>query len=277
MTVESGVRLGELRRRQGREEEAIALFERFAFHPLAQLGLAAVAFDLGDAATAVDLVERQLRSLPAEDRLERASGLELAIRSRLALDDTAGAASALTELAEIAAAVDTDMLRASLLFSKGLIAASESDHDRARRRFEDGLDLWTRSGMPFEAAKARLELARTLLALARPDAAVREARLAGEGFASLGAARERRRVDTLVRTLESTPEDMADSTTGTSLTKRELEILGLIAQGLSNPQIAARLVLSEHTVHRHVANILGKLEVSTRAAAIASAARQGLL
>jgi ATP/maltotriose-dependent transcriptional regulator MalT len=223
-------------------------------------------------------VERHLRALHAEDRLERVSGLELAIRARLALNDTVGAGSALTELEEIAAIVDTDPLRASLLFSEGLIAASGSDHDRARRRFEDALDLWTRSGMPFEAAKARLELARTLFALARPDAAVREARLASEGFASLGAAGEQRRAATLLRTLESKPGDSADGATGTTvLTERERQVLGLIAQGLSNPQIAARLVLSEHTVHRHVANILQKLEVSSRAAAVASAAHQGLL
>ena len=51
-------------------------------------------------------------------------------------------------------------------------------------------------------------------------------------------------------------------------------MLGLVAQGLSDPQIAERLVLSPHTVHRHVANILAKLRLPTRAAA---AARAGLL
>jgi pimeloyl-ACP methyl ester carboxylesterase/DNA-binding CsgD family transcriptional regulator len=61
------------------------------------------------------------------------------------------------------------------------------------------------------------------------------------------------------------------------LSKREREVLGLVAQGLSDAQVADRLVISPHTVHRHVANILSKLQVPTRAAAAADAARAGLL
>jgi pimeloyl-ACP methyl ester carboxylesterase/DNA-binding CsgD family transcriptional regulator len=61
------------------------------------------------------------------------------------------------------------------------------------------------------------------------------------------------------------------------LSKREREVLGLVAQGLSDVQIAERLVISPHTVHRHVANILTKLQLSSRAAAAAHAARAGLL
>jgi DNA-binding NarL/FixJ family response regulator len=61
------------------------------------------------------------------------------------------------------------------------------------------------------------------------------------------------------------------------LTDREREVLALVAQGLSDGQIAERLVISPHTVHRHVANILLKLRQPTRAAAAARAARAGLL
>ena len=61
------------------------------------------------------------------------------------------------------------------------------------------------------------------------------------------------------------------------LSTREREVLGLVAQGLSDTQIAERLVISPHTVHRHVANILAKLRLPTRAAATARAARTGLL
>jgi len=63
----------------------------------------------------------------------------------------------------------------------------------------------------------------------------------------------------------------------TVLTPRELDVLKLVAQGLSNPDIARRLVLSEHTVHRHLANILRKLNLSSRAAAAAWAVRAGLV
>jgi DNA-binding NarL/FixJ family response regulator len=61
------------------------------------------------------------------------------------------------------------------------------------------------------------------------------------------------------------------------LTTRETEILRLVANGLSNREIASSLIVSEHTVHRHVANILRKLAQSSRAAAVAQAARAGLI
>ena len=61
------------------------------------------------------------------------------------------------------------------------------------------------------------------------------------------------------------------------LSSRETEILRLVATGMSNREIATTLVLSEHTVHRHVANILRKLALSTRAAAATQAARAGII
>ena len=67
------------------------------------------------------------------------------------------------------------------------------------------------------------------------------------------------------------------STGGGGLTGREVEVLRLVAAGNSNPQIAAGLGLSEHTVKRHVANILDKLALPTRAAAVSHAVRLGLL
>ena len=62
-----------------------------------------------------------------------------------------------------------------------------------------------------------------------------------------------------------------------TLTPREIEILQLISTGLNNQAIAERLFISEHTVHRHVANTLTKLNVSSRSAAVAHAGRLGLL
>jgi ATP/maltotriose-dependent transcriptional regulator MalT len=76
--------------------------------------------------------------------------------------------------------------------------------------------------------------------------------------------------------LEKELRSRAPSAPG-GLTGRELEVLRLIAQGMSNQEIATSLVLSEHTVHRHVANVFGKLGVSSRAAAVAQAARHDLL
>ncbi|HXB49909.1 MAG TPA: helix-turn-helix transcriptional regulator [Streptosporangiaceae bacterium] len=63
----------------------------------------------------------------------------------------------------------------------------------------------------------------------------------------------------------------------TVLTPREIDVLKLVAQGLSNPDIARTLVLSDHTIHRHLANILRKLNLSSRAAAAAWGVRAGLI
>ena len=68
-----------------------------------------------------------------------------------------------------------------------------------------------------------------------------------------------------------------DANGDSPLTRRETEVLRLIAVGLSNREIASSLVLSEHTVHRHVANILRKLAQSSRAAAAAQGARAGYI
>ncbi len=72
-------------------------------------------------------------------------------------------------------------------------------------------------------------------------------------------------------------EPPADAVPETDLSQRELEVLRLVALGLSDCEIAERLVLSPHTVHRHVANVRTKLRLPSRAAAAAHAARLGLI
>jgi DNA-binding NarL/FixJ family response regulator len=71
--------------------------------------------------------------------------------------------------------------------------------------------------------------------------------------------------------------DSAAADEASPLSSRETEILRLVATGMSNREIATTLVLSEHTVHRHIANILRKLAQSTRAAAATQALRAGLI
>jgi ATP/maltotriose-dependent transcriptional regulator MalT len=66
-------------------------------------------------------------------------------------------------------------------------------------------------------------------------------------------------------------------TGATVLTDRQLDVLRLVAQGLGDREVAARLTLSEHTVHRHMANVYARLECSSRAAAVARASHLGLL
>ena len=147
------------------------------------------------------------------------------------------------------------------------------DHERARTLLEDAVDRFERSGAPFEAAQARIELATSLLALGRADAAEREAAAALELLLELGADAEAERA----RGAPRRARPAARGSPAPELTPREREVLRLLAEGLTNRQIAERLVVSEHTVHRHVTNILRKLDLPSRTAAAAQAVRAGLL
>jgi DNA-binding NarL/FixJ family response regulator len=160
----------------------------------------------------------------------------------------------------------------------GLVAARSGDPKSARKHLEDAVDLFKESGAPFETGRSRVELARVMGALGRPEAAVDEARRAIEDLMPLGASLEIGRARAVLDALLTGPatgSPGADERKG--LTPREIEILRLISTGLNNQAIAERLFISEHTVHRHVANTLTKLNVSSRSAAVAQAGRLGLL
>ncbi|HEX5894808.1 MAG TPA: LuxR C-terminal-related transcriptional regulator, partial [Thermoleophilaceae bacterium] len=81
-----------------------------------------------------------------------------------------------------------------------------------------------------------------------------------------------------VLTAESLPGPPAQEEPAAALlSRREREVLKLVASGLNDREIAEQMILSPHTVHRHVANIRHKLGRGSRTAAVAEAARLGLL
>ena len=153
----------------------------------------------------------------------------------------------------------------------GVLACARGDHERARALLEDAVDAFERSGAPFEAARARLELATCLLALGRAGSAEREATAALDRLLELGAELDAGRARRILASAVGSGVPPRD------LTPREREVLRLLADGLTNRQIAERLVVSEHTVHRHVTNLLRKLDLPSRTAAAAYAVRSGLL
>jgi DNA-binding NarL/FixJ family response regulator len=281
MTTDGLARLGELRRRQGRVEEAAALFDRSGGHPVASLGRAALAFDRGDAQTAAELADRHLRRLPVSNRTERAAALELLVRAYAATGDDADLDSAHRALGELRAIADTartEPLLASASLAEGVVLMATGDLAAARRAFEDAVDLFDRSGAPFESSQARIELASALERLGRADAALPEIDRALDTLNRLNARTEIAAAQTLRARLTSSTTPAASTRRDTAgLTTRELEVLRLISGGLNNQAIADRLFISEHTVHRHVANTLSKLAVPSRSAAVARAAKLGLL
>ncbi|HEY1368529.1 MAG TPA: LuxR C-terminal-related transcriptional regulator [Gaiellaceae bacterium] len=262
------VGLVELRRRQGRHAEAMRLLDRAGTGYGAQLCRARLALDRGELLPAVELLERLLRQLPEHRTLDRAPALELLVHAKIARGELDDARSALDALREIEALVGTAPLRALADRAEGMLGAAGGDHERARPLLEDAVDRFERSSAPFEAARARIELATSLAALGRDDAAELELTAALDRLLELGAAAEAERAQ---RLLSASDRD----STLRGLTPREREVLSLLAEGLTNRQIAARLVVSEHTVHRHVTNILRKLDLPSRTAAAAHAARSG--
>ena len=255
------IRLGSLRARQGDQVEARRLFESVLPMPQAILAIGELDLEGGDATAAADAADRVLRRLGETEAsvLDRCPALELLARARAATGDEPGAVAAAEDVERAAAQLATPYMRGRSALVRAEVLAAAGDHDGARRAAEDAVDLFAASSAPYEAARARMLLARTLEALGRTERAEAEAAAAREAFRLLGAGAQD-----------------GGGPTG-DLTVREVEILRLVAQGLSDAEIAGRLFVSPHTVHRHVANVRTKLRAPSRAAAVAHATRAGLL
>src|SRR5919199_262323 len=271
---------GEWNQAEAELDAAVSLFEQVLPFPPAHLGLGNLALDLGEADTALDHAERYLRHIPLENRTERVAGLDLIARAHLALGNLNAAEAACDELTAIAGAIGTDPLLAIANLVAGLVATATHDLERARTLLEDAVDLFGRSGARYEMGRARIALAQSLEALGRLAAAEREAHAAVRSLHELGAERQAARAEALLRHLQRSLTVESEATQGTPkrlLSPRQEDVLRLIAGGLSDQEIARQLKLSHHTIHRHVTNILTRLGVPSRAAAVAYAAREGLL
>jgi len=197
------LRLAELRRRQGRGEEAAMLYQQARPHLLADLGLAALALESGDPAAASVLVEKPLRALPADQRLDRAPGLALAVRVRIALGDLDAAEPSVQELRSLAAVVCTRPMEALASFSDAELASARQDVDGARRGYADAAAAWGSSGLPLETGQARMALGRVLLESGHVSDAVTELRTARNQFATLGATSEEKRAAALLQDIRA--------------------------------------------------------------------------
>lgn len=255
-------RLGDLRLRQGRLDEAADLFERSKGQVVSRLGIAALALERGDAAECVALVEQLLAQVGPSELTTRAGALELAIRAHAVAGDVLSCAKLVRELERVAATLGTVPLAAAAAAARGVMCGARGDHEGAARALEEAIERYVASGAPFEIARARLDLAQALDQLGRRQGAEKESRAARDILRHLGVIQE---------TGKRAPP------APTTLTARQVEILRFVAQGMSNPDIAKRLKLSDHTVKRHVANLLSRLGLSSRAAAAAYAVKRGLL
>ena len=150
-------------------------------------------------------------------------------------------------------------------------ALALTDAPAARAHLETALAAFVHAGIPYRAAQTRLLLAQVLRRTDR-EVAGAEARAALSVFEDLGAGRDADAAAALLRELGVRAARTGPKNVG-RLTKREQEVLALLGEGLSNPEIAGRLFLSRKTVEHHVARILSKLGLRGRAEAAALAAR----
>src|SRR5439155_2941454 len=235
MVGDAVARLGELRRRQGRVAEAEGLFARAETHTLSLLGRAALALDRGQPAEAGELADRYLRRFPDPSRVERSLGLEVAIRALTRLGDHESAGEALGELREIGERARTRPILAAISASEATVAVARGDYDAARRSLEDALDLFVACEARFEAGRVRLDLAATLSALGRRDGARREIEAAIVDFREIGAEGELARAERLLARADA-HTGLPAAAVGTplaGLSRRELEVLGLVSLGLT--------------------------------------------
>jgi DNA-binding CsgD family transcriptional regulator/tetratricopeptide (TPR) repeat protein len=273
------IRLAALRVRQGRLEEAAKLLDGLEQHPDVVPTLAALHLARGDTALARELLERATQGC-SEDEVPTVGEstmvgplLSLLVDVRLEEGDLDGAERVAQRLGRIAEAQRGPYLRAVAALAKGRVCVASGKGD-ARACLHEALEGFARAQLPMELARTRLELARALSDRS-PEVAVAEAKSAFLGFERLQAARHADAAAAVLRSLGAPIRTGPKGVGG--LTGREVQVLRLVATGLSNQEIATALVISEHTARRHLQNIFAKLGVSSRAAATAYAFQHDLI
>ena len=254
-------RQGELLRLQGDFADAEKAYKEasgFGWEP--QPGLAQLRLAQGRTEAASAAIRRAEAATSL--LIERARLLPAFVEIMLAVGETEAARRACVELEELAEGFDSAMLAALVAQSQGAVHIAEGDAQAALAALRSAREIWHALEAPYEIARTRVLVGEACRALGDEDAAALELEAACVIFERLGAK-----------------PDLARLGAGDAhgLSRRELEVLRFVAKGKSNREIASALVISEHTVARHVQNIFAKLGLSSRAAATAFAFEHDLV
>ena len=261
--------LAELRLAQGRVEDAARVLRGVEGRTEAAAAVASVRLQQGEPSAAAAVLRRRLAAT-SPNRLDVAAVIELLGEAEIALSDSGAAVERGRALIALGTASHCDLIVAhgERLLGHALAA---SDVPAACAHLETALAAFVHAGIPYRTAQTRLMLAQVLGHRDR-EVAGAEARTALAVFEDLGASRDADAAAALMRDLGIKAARTGPKSTG-RLTSREQEVLALLGEGLSNPEIARRLFLSRKTVEHHVARILSKLGLRGRAEAAALAAR----
>ncbi|RBM23849.1 helix-turn-helix transcriptional regulator [Prauserella sp. PE36] len=217
-----------------------------------QPGLALLRLAQGRTAAAVAAIRHAADgTLPPR---QRALTLAARVEIMLAAGDTASAGTAGNALAGLAAVHDASLLRALSAHAEGALRLADGDPVAAVGSLRAACRLWAEVDAPYEGARSHILLGLAFRGLGDDDTARFELDAARRTLLQLGAA------PGVAGLREPAPA-------ACELTGRELQVLALVAAGRSNREIAGELVISEHTVRRHLQNAFAKLGVSSRAAA----------
>jgi DNA-binding CsgD family transcriptional regulator len=260
-------RQGELLRLQGefdRADEAYREASGAGWEP--QPGLAQLRLAQGRHRAAASSIRRA--RLETSEPLKLAGLLPAYVEIMLASGELDDAREGCRELARIATSYESAMLAAMVAHAQGAVLLADGDPHGALGQLRRAAEVWQELDAPYEIARARVLVGEACRTLGDEDAAALEAEAARRIFADLGAAPDLARLDAATHRL---PDDVH------GLSRRELEVLRLVAAGKTNREIAATLVISEHTVARHLQNIFAKLGLSSRNAATAFAFEHDLV
>jgi DNA-binding NarL/FixJ family response regulator len=260
----------ELHRLRGAFDQAEAAYRRASRHGRSPVpGLALLELARGEVGAAAATIERARREA-AGPIVERPALLAAAVEILGAAGDGPGARAAADELRALAAGSASEVLVALAAQATGTVLVGEGDPAAALAGLRTAATVWRSLHMPYEAARTAVVLATACAALGDRVSAQLELDNAREAFAALGAQPDLDRLDRLVAVAPVTGPAAV-------LSPREHEVLVLVAAGRTNREIAGELVISQHTVGRHLENIFTKLGVTSRAAATAYGYEHDLL